>query len=103
MNTSSSIERIPPDFIEPATIRDMNEEQQTELLQGIRSRRLIAVVQHQQIMEEKKRVKEEAYQLKYDRLATKLAKSVEKIDLEIEKINDNFAKLRVLRFEALDE
>jgi hypothetical protein len=99
MNTSL---RIAPEFIEPKTIRELSEEDQATLVQGIRDRRLIAVTQYLQAQEEKKQIKEAALAKKMDRCCDKIARYVEKIDIELAKIEGEFGKLRVIRFEAFD-
>lgn len=91
-----------PEFIEPATILQLTEEQQTELIESIRQRRLVAVTQYLQVQEEKKKVLATAYEVKYDRVAKKIARYIEKIDEEFAKLEAEFGKLKALRFEALD-
>lgn len=94
--------KLAPQFIEPKTIFDMTEQQQTELLDGIRTRRLIAVTQYMQLVEEKKQAKSEAAQIRIGRLSERMAKSIEKIDKELEKLDDFIAKARVIRLEVFD-
>lgn len=80
----------------------MSEADQQELIQGIRDRRLIAVLQYQQAQAERQRIKEEKLGIKMDRVAKKLARCIEKIDDELAKVELEFTKLRAIRFEAFD-
>lgn len=101
--TASESLRIPPNFIEPHTIRDLTEEEQHQLLEGIRQRRLIAVTQYLALVEEKKKIKEDLYQVKWGKACDRIAKNIAKIDQAIEKIEHEYTKMKVLRLEAFDD
>lgn len=94
--------RIPPPFIEPETLKQLSEEQQLELIESIRTRRMLAVTQYLMIQEDKKKAKGTYFEAKFDKMATKVARHITKIDQELEKIEAEFTKLRILRLEAFD-
>jgi hypothetical protein len=98
-----SIERLPPEFIEPPTIASMTEEQQTELLDAIRDRRMVAVTAWLAMQEERKRVHQETLGRKFDTQVKRIESAVQKIDEQLEKLQGYFARLNVLRMEATDE
>jgi hypothetical protein len=102
MTTPTHELRIPPHFIEPKTLAQLTEQEQVELLEGIRARRMLAVSQYLAMQEEKKKVKEEGMQIKYEKLSIKISKHIDKIDKELEKVVEAFTKLKVLRLEAFD-
>jgi hypothetical protein len=94
--------RIPPSFIDPTTLSQLSEEEQMELVEGIRARRMLAVSQYLVIQEEKKKVKQANLATKFDKVANKIAKHIDKIDQELAKVEHEFTKMRVLRLEAFD-
>lgn len=94
--------RIAPEFIEPKTLKDLTDDQQLELIEGIRTRRLLAAAQYEVMKEERKKVGAVYLQAKYDKLMTRLAKHITKIDGELEKVEHLFTQYRALRLEALD-
>lgn len=98
-----SVPNLPPNFIEPTKLADLTDEEQEKLLDEIRTRRMIAVTLHLAVMEERKKVREVAYQKKYDTVIKRLQGCIDKIDEEITKFNGYYGKLRVLRLEAFDE
>lgn len=94
--------RLAPEFIEPKTLKDLTEEQQVELVEGIRVRRMVAVSQLLVMQEEKKKVTAVYLEVKFDKIINKLSKNIEKIDTELAKVEHLFTQYRALRLEALD-
>lgn len=95
--------RLPPEFIEPANISNMTEQQQLELLQEIRNRRMVAVTQYLTIQAERKKVQNEEFAKKYDRGIQRISIHIKTIDNSLVKIEEYLYKLRGVRLEAMEE
>lgn len=95
--------RIPPEFIEPTNLARMSEEEQLELLEAIRQRRMVAVTQYQTLLAERKQVLRETHKQKYDSGIKRIASHIEKIDQSLAKVEEYLHKLRGVRLEAMEE
>lgn len=95
--------RIPPEFIEPANIGRMSEQEQYQLLEQIRTRRMVAVTQHLTIQAERKKVKDEHNAKKYDTAISRIASHIQKIDDSLERIEEYLNKLRGVRLETMED
>lgn len=95
--------RIPPELIEPANLGRMSEQEQYQLLEQIRTRRMIAVTQHLTIQAERKKVKDEHNAKKYDTAISRIASHIQKIDDSLERIEEYLNKLRGVRLETMED
>lgn len=95
--------RIPPEFIEPTNLARMSEQEQFDLLEQIRTRRMVAVTQYQTLMAERRKVIGEKHKKQYDTTINRIASHIEKIDASLAKVEEYLHKLRGVRLEAMEE
>lgn len=94
-------EDTPPDFVEPIRLVDLSEEQQTDFLEGIRARRLVAVHYYEEVQRERAANKRAVLDNKFATLEKRLISCVTKIDEQLLKAQEYFTKLNHLKLEAM--
>ena len=97
----SSTEKA-PEFITPASIADMSEEQVDDLIRAIRLRRTNVALQVAEAQGAARRLDKAAIGPKIEKLAAQMQKELDRIDKAIESVLDKNAKVRALRLQEGD-
>jgi hypothetical protein len=95
--------RIPPEFIDPANLSRMSEQEQYKLLEEIRTRRMLAVTQYLTLQAERKQVKDADNAKRYDSTIKRIAGHIEKIDASLARVEEYIYKLRGVRLETMED
>lgn len=90
-----------PAFVDPPTLVDMDEAAQTDFLDGIRARRLVAVMYYEEVQKARAANRREALDKKFENLERRVKSCIDKIDEQLLKAEDYFRRLNHLKLEAM--
>lgn len=89
-----------PDFITPASIAEMNDEQLDALVAAIQARRMRPYEIYKRTKEEKHALEQSKAREKIDKKCEQIIKTINAADKALEKLEHQIAELRGLRLQA---
>lgn len=93
-----------PEFISPASIMEMSDEQVDQLLDSIRKRRLVAVQLHEETQRVAAEKAEDRARVDLLKQCELLSNDIQRVDKHLEKMETRVTKIRVLRLQlGVDE
>lgn len=93
-------EPIAPDFITRIDISTMNDEQLEELLEAIRSRRMMSFIIYEQTQADLELIQVEKAKVALEKQCAQIVKTLGTLDKNFEKLETQISKMRGLRIQA---